>query len=65
MAHKTEEPCKDGKHCPGFVSNELCIARRDGVIEKIESLKKQVWASTATVGFLIALLQVYLRLNLK
>jgi hypothetical protein len=57
----TKEPCKDGKHCPGFVSNELCQARREAMVEKIDGLKKQIWASAATVGFILSLVEVSLR----
>jgi hypothetical protein len=59
----TKEPCKDGKHCPGFVSNELCVARREAICERIDGLRKQIWASAATVGFVLALIEISLKVT--
>jgi hypothetical protein len=62
MVHKGKEPCKDEKHCAqAFVSNELCVARREAMCERIDGLKKTIWASAATVGFVITVIEIGLR----
>jgi hypothetical protein len=66
MAHEKSKNCPDGEHCPhNFVTDELCLSRRETVNEMINGLKKQIWASVATVGAIaaaIGLIDIILRL---
>ena len=64
MAHKEQakQPCKDQEHCAqSFVSNELCVARREAMCERIDGLKKTIWASASTVLLVIAVIEIGLR----
>jgi len=61
MSNKKE--CVDGEHCPPdpHVTGELCQARMEGMKETVNSVKKQIWASAATVGFMIVLFELVLK----
>lgn len=66
MAHPSQKQgeCGDNEHCPAptYVTEPLCVARMETTKELINSLKKQIWASATTVLFVIALVEIVLKL---
>ena len=58
--------CENEENCPlkngSFVSELLCQARREAILEKIEGLKKTIYVSSAAVGIVLTAVNLILAL---
>lgn len=52
---------KEKENNPGLVTELLCEARRDVLVERIEGLKKAIYVSAASITTIIVIMELLLK----